>query len=257
MKKVFLVDDDVFLTKLYTTLLQNEGIQVAATNSGEDAMAQLPGFNPDLVVLDLHMPGITGAEVFRFIRNRMESRRLPVIVFSNGYIQALVAEVGDLQAQKVLSKLSCKPKQLVLEIKSLLEGLPDVAIEEDPQSALEAATMHAPEEAIDQLSTWLNRLHEDSRLHARRVCLIHIYKIMRTTIQRAMTADATTPRGKLSRALKNILDDLFDHPEHVTESTMEVLSHSFQKLLDLGAKTCDSKLESETALMDLLLNLDD
>jgi len=110
---------------------------------------------------------------------------------------------------------------------------------------------------MDQLAMWLHRLHTDSRLQARRVCLLHIYKILQETLRRALAADAATPRGRLGRALKKLLDDLFDHPDHVTESTMGALNHGLQKLFDLCANDHVVQLESETALMDVLRELNE
>ncbi len=256
MKKVFIIDDDAFLTKLYTTLLQNEGICVGVAHSGADAIAQLPAFNPDLVVLDLHMPDVTGVEIMRFLRGNGQFSHLPVIVLSSGYTQTLVEDMDGLNVQKFFSKLACKPRELVDEIKALLaEPEKEMPVAESG-SSLEAAIAHIPAEGTDQLHIWLRRLHLDSRPEARRVCLIHIYKIMRSTLLHSMDSGATTPCAKLSRALIQLLEDLYDHPGHVTETTMQILEQSLQKLFNFCAKDSEPQLSSEAALRNILSELD-
>ena len=123
MKKILIIDDDVFLTSLYTNLLQAAGLKVSTANSGTEGLKQLPAFKPDLAVLDLHMPDVSGVDVLRTMRGHAQLKEIPVIVFTNGYVQTLTAQLGDLEVHKIFSKLQCKPRQLVEEIKESLASL--------------------------------------------------------------------------------------------------------------------------------------
>lgn len=127
MNKVMLIDDDVFMTRLFSTLLQSDGFQVTIVNKGEEAFKQIKSVKPDVVVLDLHMPGVNGVEVFKRIRGSAELKDLPVIVYSNGYIKALIDEAKDLNPHKILSKLHYTPKKLINEIKGTLASRSDTA----------------------------------------------------------------------------------------------------------------------------------
>ncbi|MEM6926749.1 MAG: response regulator, partial [Myxococcota bacterium] len=71
-----LVEDDVRLAALLTELLARSGHHVARCARGDEAPARIEGEQPDLVVLDLTLPGLDGLEVCRRIRARFAGRIL-------------------------------------------------------------------------------------------------------------------------------------------------------------------------------------
>lgn len=256
MKKIFFIDTDVSLTRLYATLLNIDGIRTVAINSGLEAIRRLSVEKPDLVVLDLYMPDVDGVEVFRFIRGEESLKELPVIIFSQGDIKSLIEKANSLEAQNILVKGQCKPKELVDEIKAVLAGQAEFEEEQQEGSALDTATTHLAEIDPDELPQFMELLRNDPRSEARRVCLIHINKIMHDVFQCALTADETLPHGKLGRALKTLLNDLYTHPDHASESTIQTLIQGRNKLNMLCEKI-QNKLNSETVLEELLDTLDD
>lgn len=249
MRKVFFIDDDVFVTRLYGNLLNTEGIQVEGINTGAEAIRRLPDESPDLVILDLHMPGVNGVDVLQFIRETESLKNLPVIVFSNGYVKELIEEVGSLGVKNIFAKLQCKPKQLVAEIKKALAELEPT--EKGEVSALDAATTHLAEVSRAELPRFIELLRSDPRPSARRISLVHIHKIMKETFECALAEDETVPRGKLGRLLKTLLNDLYNHPDHVSESAMQTLTQGLNKLTKL-CEEAKGKLNSETALKNML-----
>jgi DNA-binding response OmpR family regulator len=80
MKKILLVDDEDSIHLLYREELEEEGYEVHSALSGEEALAQLKIIAPDLVILDINMPGINGIDVLRQIKEMNAS--LPVILSS-------------------------------------------------------------------------------------------------------------------------------------------------------------------------------
>ena len=80
MKKILLVDDEDSIHLLYREELEDEGYEVHSALSGEEALAQLKIIVPDLVILDINMPGINGIDVLRQIKKMNSS--LPVILSS-------------------------------------------------------------------------------------------------------------------------------------------------------------------------------
>jgi len=74
------VDDEPEIRRALRTGLGYQGFDVRAVESGEEALAQAGGWRPDVVLLDLGLPGIDGFEVLRELRNR--DRRAAVIVVS-------------------------------------------------------------------------------------------------------------------------------------------------------------------------------
>jgi two-component system response regulator (stage 0 sporulation protein F) len=78
MKKILLVDDEEGIHFLYRNELEEEGYTVHSALSGEEALQKMQIESPDLVILDINMPGMNGIEVLRQIKER--NSKLPVII---------------------------------------------------------------------------------------------------------------------------------------------------------------------------------
>jgi CheY-like chemotaxis protein len=252
MKSILLIDDDQFVTTLYRAKLQSEGFTVDAAHSGNEALEKLSQNRPDAIVLDLNMPGISGVELLKAIRDVPLWRHIPVIVFSSGYIRTLVEEASKLGVYKMFTKAQCPPKMLISEIKELLSREPTIA------SFLAADAAAIPENlTADDLPTLLMMFissEESATLHG---VLQKIYKASRQHITRALEANDGTVQGQLSRALEKLIEDLYAHPEHVTESTKHTLAAGLHKLVRVEEEKSKPALESEMALKDILRSLEE
>lgn len=82
-KKVFIVEDDVFLGRLLVRKIGSDDVDVKCFETGEDAIEALKNEVPDLLLLDLYLPGIGGFEVLEFIRVNELTKNLPVVIVSN------------------------------------------------------------------------------------------------------------------------------------------------------------------------------
>lgn len=80
MKKILLVDDEESIHLLYREELEEDGYEVHSALSGEEALEKLSIISPDLVILDINMPGINGIDVLRRMKER--NPQLPVILCS-------------------------------------------------------------------------------------------------------------------------------------------------------------------------------
>jgi len=80
MKKILVVDDEEAIRSLYKMELEDAGYQVETADSGVQALEKLETFCPDLVTLDIKMPGMNGLEVLGEIRK--DHKELPVILCS-------------------------------------------------------------------------------------------------------------------------------------------------------------------------------
>ncbi|MCC7289328.1 response regulator [bacterium] len=80
--KILLVEDDEELGQAYVTRLQAEGMEVNWTKNGEEALAETVRFKPDLLLLDIMMPRISGFDVLDILKNTPETRDTKIIVLS-------------------------------------------------------------------------------------------------------------------------------------------------------------------------------
>ncbi len=78
MKKILVVDDEEFIRELYRDELAEEGYRVELAADGQEALSKMGTFRPDLVTLDVKMPGLDGIEVLRRIREKDAS--VPVLL---------------------------------------------------------------------------------------------------------------------------------------------------------------------------------
>lgn len=81
-KKILLVEDDKALSEVYTARLEMEGFQVRHVENGEVALSAILDYRPDLVLLDVMMPKISGFDVLDIIRNTPETMNTKVIMLS-------------------------------------------------------------------------------------------------------------------------------------------------------------------------------
>jgi DNA-binding response OmpR family regulator len=81
-KKILLVEDDDSLANVYLARLEVEGFIVKRVPNGEDALAAAVEFKPDLVLLDVMMPKVSGFDVLDILRNTPETANLKVVMLT-------------------------------------------------------------------------------------------------------------------------------------------------------------------------------
>ena len=121
---------------MYSQKLIQAGFEVVVVEDGLAAMKQLVEFKPDLVVLDLLLPKMTGADVLKFMRGRPELRSIRVVVFSNSFLSSLTEQVAAAKVERALVKSAVTPAQLVGVVNEVLETPGSTPIELSPGAAL-------------------------------------------------------------------------------------------------------------------------
>jgi len=81
-KKILLVEDDDSLASVYQTRLQAEGFDIRRVPNGEDALAATLEYKPDLILLDVMMPKVSGFDVLDILRNTPATTNVKVIMLT-------------------------------------------------------------------------------------------------------------------------------------------------------------------------------
>jgi DNA-binding response OmpR family regulator len=81
-KKILLVEDDDALASVYQTRLAAEGFELKRVPNGEDALASALEYKPDLILLDVMMPKVSGFDVLDILRNTPETTNIKVIMLT-------------------------------------------------------------------------------------------------------------------------------------------------------------------------------
>lgn len=104
LKRILLVEDDDSLASVYVNRLQAEGFDVRRVANGEDALASALSYKPDLVVLDVMMPKVSGFDVLDILRNTPETAHLKVIMLTALSQESDKAKAESLGADDYLVK---------------------------------------------------------------------------------------------------------------------------------------------------------
>lgn len=99
--KVLAIDDDPAMTDLLSLLLKSHGLEIYTSNSGEEGMLLVHSVTPDIIILDLMMPGLDGWQVCREIRT---FSKVPIIILSALDNPGMVASALDAGADDYLIK---------------------------------------------------------------------------------------------------------------------------------------------------------
>ena len=81
-KKILLVEDDITLSAVYRSRLEIEGFDVREANNGEDALSATVEYRPDLILLDVMMPKISGFDVLDILRNTPETANVRIVMLT-------------------------------------------------------------------------------------------------------------------------------------------------------------------------------
>ncbi|RKY31995.1 MAG: hypothetical protein DRP67_01630 [Candidatus Omnitrophota bacterium] len=81
-KKILLIEDDPDTLVYISKILKREGYEVEEAENGEEGLKKFRETKPDLVVLDIMLPGIDGWEVLKRIKSGLRSRKTPVVMLT-------------------------------------------------------------------------------------------------------------------------------------------------------------------------------
>ena len=124
MERVLIVDDDPDIQRLVSYNLSQAGFQVLSASTGRTALDSVQKQPPDLIILDIMMPDVDGMEVCRTLRQRENSRRIPIIMLT-ARSEEIDRVVGfELGADDYVMK-PFSPRELVLRVKSIFRRVKD------------------------------------------------------------------------------------------------------------------------------------
>ena len=121
MKKILLIEDDPFLSVLLGNRLKKEGFAVAAVKSASEVNKAVSAARPDLMLLDIILPGKSGFELLGEMKADPQIAKIPVVIISNLGQESDVAKGRELGAADYIVKAKVSIDDLVGKIKSYLQ----------------------------------------------------------------------------------------------------------------------------------------
>ncbi len=118
MSKVLLIEDDSLMVKMYNMKFSHDGFDVEVALDGEDGLQKAKTVSPDIIVLDIMLPRMSGTEVLEKLREDPHTKDIPVIVLTNlNATEEDVARCKNLGAKEILMKTEVTPQEVVDKIR--------------------------------------------------------------------------------------------------------------------------------------------
>jgi len=119
MKQILIVEDENDLSSVCKQKLEREGFEVTVNSTADDAIRYLEQVIPDLIILDIILPGkLDGFDFFRAIKNNPKTASIPVVILTNLDNKSQVAK--ELGAVDYLIKTDISIQDLVRKVKQVL-----------------------------------------------------------------------------------------------------------------------------------------
>src|ERR1700747_1546975 len=119
MKRVLLIEDDRDIVELVRYNLEREGFQVASATDGASGLAQIRKTPPDILLLDLMLPKLSGLDICKEIRRDTSLNRLPILMLTARGEEADRVVGLEMGADDYVTK-PFSPRELVARVKALL-----------------------------------------------------------------------------------------------------------------------------------------
>ena len=123
MARVLIIDDDFEIVSILTEILKVEGHETESAGDPVEGMQKSRAYKPDLIILDYHMPGNTGAHLFESLRRNNATKATPILFMSGEASPELIlSEITDTEAARFLPK-PVKLEDFRKAIRELLAGI--------------------------------------------------------------------------------------------------------------------------------------
>jgi CheY-like chemotaxis protein len=169
--RLLLADDSVTVQRVIELTFADEDIQVVAVSDGDAAIARLEQERFDVVLADIDMPGRSGYDVARFVKDRPPEARPPVILLTGAFEPVDHVQVAEVGAAAVLAK-PFEPQMVIAKVRELLGKPRDL----EPPAAIPPTLPPAPQppggtvdeyfDRLDRAFATLNAPLEPRHLHA-------------------------------------------------------------------------------------------
>jgi len=120
MTKIAIIEDDPVISQMYRMKFEADGFDVQLAEDGKRGVAMVESFKPDLILLDLLMPEMDGADALEIIRKNDWGKNIPVIILTNLGEEESPKDLRTLGIHSYIVKANLTPRQVVQRVKEAL-----------------------------------------------------------------------------------------------------------------------------------------
>jgi DNA-binding response OmpR family regulator len=120
MTKIAIIEDDPVISQMYRMKFEADGFEVALANNGQKGVELVEAFAPDMILLDIQMPVMSGAEALEIMRGKTWGKDIPVIILTNMGEEEAPKSLRDLGIHSYIVKANLTPRQVEQQVKEAL-----------------------------------------------------------------------------------------------------------------------------------------
>lgn len=121
-KKILIIEDDPFLQSMYVTKLEANGYDVVSQEDGSKGFSSVQEESPDLILLDILLPGKDGFEILEELKADKSAKEIPVILLTNLGQRKDIERGLELGAVDYLIKAHFTPSEVIAKIEAVLQA---------------------------------------------------------------------------------------------------------------------------------------
>ncbi len=257
MKKILIIEDDQVVANVYRNKLTVEGYLAETAADGETGLRLLRTFRPQIVILDLMLPGISGVEVIKEIRKDLEFSKIPTVVFSNTYLTNLIQEAWRAGANKCLSKSNCTPKDIIEIVRGLIGNSgtmisqtqtatngasldktirPAAVSDAEFQADLRTSFIENLPATLFSLRSVMQTMVKADNEIARLKQVYELYRLVHALNGNA-SVSGLVQIAHMSSAFEALLKEVYEKPKNITASSVRTIAATVDFLGQLFEKT--------------------
>jgi CheY-like chemotaxis protein len=149
-RKLLLADDSITIQKVVNLTFADEGIDVITVGDGNAAMAKIAEMAPDVILADVHMPGLSGYQVCEMVRSNEATKGLPVVLLVGSFEPFDENEAARVGANAFMTKPFQSIRQLVSQVSDLMQTSAPASGPVTEEAGVATSEYVAPEEDIDK-----------------------------------------------------------------------------------------------------------
>ncbi len=120
VKKILWVEDDRLLSTILARKIESSGFALLKANSGDEAMRFLQAEMPDVIVLDIMLPGMNGMDILQKIKMEERFRKIPIMMLTNLNRQSDIEKAKVLGANKFMVKAAASLDEIINAVNELI-----------------------------------------------------------------------------------------------------------------------------------------
>ena len=160
-RTLLLADDSVTIQKVVNLTFADEGIDVVTVGDGDSAMRKISEISPDVVLADVHMPGLSGYQICEIVRDNPATRNLPIVLLVGSFEPFDESEAARVGANAYLTKPFQSIRQLVTQVTDLMQSAAPEASQPEPAQPEMAAAEQPPSVRVPD-TTDIDHLYHQS-----------------------------------------------------------------------------------------------